>query len=141
MTVDESEEYMKTKFIFAIFAVVFAVGLSIETRAQQSIRIKFGKGSSKAVIKATTGPWGTRYVIRARAGQKLVIGLTPASVLGVKVETVGRYGPMVLLREEAGGTYEVGLEETGDYTIFVGPLGRNPVTFTLTVSVVKMTDI
>lgn len=122
-------------------AVVFAIGLSLEAKAQQPTRIRFAKGATSAVIKATTGPWGTRYVVRARAGQKLVIELTPASVLGVKVETDGKYGQMVLLREEAGGKYEVGLEETGDYTIFVGPLGRNPVTFTLKVSVVKMTDI
>ena len=132
---------MKTGIIITALAVVFAIGFTFEARAQKPIRIQFAKGKNTAVIKSTTLPHGTTYVLRARSGQKLVINLTPASVLGVKVETVGRYGEMVLLREEAGGKYEVGLEETGDYTIFVGPLGRNPVTFTLTVTVVKMTDI
>jgi len=132
---------MKTRISIAFLAVAFAIGLSTAASAQQPTRIQFAKGKNTAVIKATTLPHGTTYVLRARSGQKLIINLTPASVLGIKVETVGRYGEMVLLREEAGGKYEVGLEETGDYTIFVGPLGRNPVTFTLSVTVVKMKDI
>jgi hypothetical protein len=141
MTVNESEDKMRITMIIAVLAVIFAAGLLFETTAQKPIRIQFAKGKNTAVIKATTLPHGTTYILRARSGQKLIINLTPASVLGVKVETVGRYGEMVLLRKEAGGKYEVGLEETGDYTIFVGPLGRNPVTFTLTVTVVKMSDI
>ncbi len=124
-----------------MMAFVFAIGLSVEANGQQPTRIRFAKGANSAVINATTGPFGTRYVLRARAGQKLVIGVTPASALGVKVETVGRYGHMVLLREQGGEHYEVGLEETGDYTIFVGSLGRNPVSFTLTVKITKLTDI
>ena len=124
-----------------MLAVVFAIGLSIEASAQQPTRVRFAKGANSAVIKATTGPHGTSYVLRARSGQKLVLKLTPESVLGIKVETVGRFGEMVLLREESGGIYQVGLEETGDYTIFIGPLGRNPVTFTLTVKITKLADI
>jgi len=132
---------MKTKMNIALLAVVFAIGLSVEASAQQPTRIRFAKGANSAVIKATTGPYGTTYVLRAKSGQKLVLKLTPESTLGIKVETVGRFGEMVLLREESGGTYEVGLEETGDYTIFIGPLGRNPVSFTLTVKVTKLADI
>ena len=132
---------MKTKMNIALLAVVFAIGLSVEASAQQPTRIRFAKGANSAVLKAMTGPYGTTYVLRAKSGQKLVLKLTPESTLGIKVETVGRFGEMVLLREESGGTYEVGLEETGDYTIFIGPLGRNPVSFTLTVKVTKLADI
>jgi hypothetical protein len=132
---------MKMRATIALLAFVFSIGPSIEASAQQPTRIRFAKGANSALIKATTGPFGTRYVLRARAGQKLIIGVTPASVLGVKVETVGQYGNMVLLREQGGGHYEVGLEEAGDYTIFVGPLGRNPVSFTLTVKIAELADI
>lgn len=131
----------KIRTVTAFLAFVFAIGFSIEASGQQPNRIRFAKAGNSAVIKATTGPLGTSYVLRARAGQKLVIGVTPASALGVKVETVGQYGHMVLLREQGGGHYEIGLEEAGDYTIFVGPLGRNPVTFTLTVRIEKLADI
>lgn len=127
--------------IIAIAAVVLAIGFSNEASGQQPIRIRFTKGASRAEIKATTGPFGTSYVVRARAGQKLIVDVTPVSAVGVKVETVGRYGEMVLLRELRGGRYEIGLEETGDYTIFIGPLGRNPVTYTLKVQIGKLADI
>ena len=132
---------MTTKIMITLFALGFMFFASEGLHAQEPVRIRFQKGKSSATVRATTGPNGTSYVLRAKSGQKMVITLTPVSVLGVKVETVGRFGEMVMLREERGGTYEVGLEETGDYTIFVGPLGRNPVTFSMTVSVVKMTDI
>lgn len=132
---------MRNGIFAAMLAVVFTIGFSIDARGQQPTRIRFAKGANSAVIKATTGPAGTSYVLRARAGQKLVVNVTPATAVGIKVETVGRYGEMVLLRETRGGKYEIGLEETGDYTIFVGPLGRNPVTFTLSITVTRMTDI
>jgi hypothetical protein len=67
--------------------------------------------------------------------------LTPRSGLGIKVETEGIYGHAVLLREEHGGTFEVGLEESGDYTIFLGSINGKPAPYTLTVKIVKMTDI
>ena len=132
---------MKIQMIIAMLAVVLVIGLWIEASAQQPTRIRFAKGANSTVIKATTGPHGSTYVLRARSGQKLVLKLTPESTLGIKVETAGRFGQMVLLREESGGTYELGLEEAGDYTIFIGPLGRDPVSFRLNVKITKLADI
>jgi hypothetical protein len=74
---------------------------------------------------------------REKARQQLRL----QSNLGIKVETDGADGQQVLLREERGGTYEVGLEESGDYSIFVGSINHRSVAFTLTVKIVKMTDI
>lgn len=113
----------------------------IHANAQTPKRIRFAKGKNSAVVKGMTGGYGITYVVGARSGQKLVLNLTPESVVGIKVETVGKYGEMVLLSEQSGGTYEVGIEETGDYTIFIGSLGRNPVSFTLTLKITKLTDI
>ena len=132
---------MKIRMIIAMLTVVFAMGLVIEASAQQPTRIRFAKGANNAVIKATTGPHGTTYVLRAKSGQKLVLKLTPESTVGIKVETVGRFGEMVLLREEQGGHYEVGLEESGDYTIFIGSTSNKPVSFTLAVAIKKLADI
>jgi hypothetical protein len=132
---------MKGMIILVPLLATLWVVAGIRASAQTPRRIQFAKGKSSAVVKGTTGPHGTYFVLRAKAGQMLVLDVTPASGVGVKVETVGRFGHMVLLREEAGGKYEVGLEEAGDYTIFVGPLGRNPLTFTLTVQVRKLADI
>jgi hypothetical protein len=125
----------------ALMLITFVFICGVQAKAQTPIRIQFAKGKSSAVVKGTTGSYGVTYVVRARAGQKLVLNLTPTSKVGIKVETVGTYGEMVLLREEKGGTYEIGLEENGDYTIFIGSTGNKPVSFTLTVKITKLTDI
>ena len=128
---------MKKLLSIAIFALVT---VAVQNASAQT-RIQFEKGKSSATIKASTGGDGVYYVVRAKSGQKIVLTLTPASNLGIKVETDGADGQQVLLREERGGTYEVGLEETGDYSIFVGSINHRSVPFTLTVKIVKMTDI
>jgi hypothetical protein len=114
---------------------------STDLNAQTPKRIEFAKGKSSATVRGTTGQNGTIYSVRARSGQKLVLTLTPESGVGIKVENMGRFGHMVLLREEHGGTYEVGLEESGEYTIFVGTTSGKSAAFTLSVRIVRMTDI
>jgi hypothetical protein len=121
--------------------VIFALVMAAVQSASAQTRIQFEKGKSSATVKASTGSGGVYYVVRAKSGQKMVVTLTPASNLGIKVETDGADGQQVLLREERGGTYEVGLEESGDYSIFVGSINHRSVAFTLTVKIVKMTDI
>lgn len=132
---------MKKVISSAFMLITFVFICGVQARAQPPKRIQFAKGKSSAVVKGMTGGYGITYVLRAKSGQKLVLNLTPASTVGIKVETVGTFGEMVLLREQSGGTYEVGIEESGDYTIFIGPLGRNPVSFTLTVKIKKLADI
>ena len=129
---------MKNLIIVLACVLVFAVS---EASAQDPTRIQFAKGKNAATVQGTTGKYGTSYVVRARSGQKIVVTLTPQTGVGIKVDTNGSYGEQVLLREEKGGTYEVGLEETGDYTIFLGSTNGRSAAFTLTVKIVKMTDI
>lgn len=124
-----------------LVAFMLIYGAQADAQSQSPKRIQFAKGKSSAVVKGTTGSYGTTYVVRAKSGQKLVLDLTPVSKVGIKVETNGRFGEMVLLREEQGGTYEIGLEESGDYTIFIGSTSNKPVSFTLTVKITKLTDI
>jgi hypothetical protein len=124
---------------FAFVAVL--TFCSMDASAQEPKRIEFGKGKSSATVRGTTGLSGATYSVRARSGQKLVLTITPRSGIGIKVESIGRFGHMVLLREERGGTYEVGLEESGDYTIFVGTTSGKAAAFTLSVRIVRMTDI
>jgi hypothetical protein len=122
-----------------LIALAFIYG--IQAKAQTLKQIQFAKGKSSATVKGNTGRYGISYVVTAKSGQKLVLNLTPIKEVGIKVETKGTYGKMVLLREEKGGTYEVGLEESGDYTIFIGSLNNQPVSFTLTVKIAKLADI
>ena len=128
---------LTTGFLFVAALIFWSADLS----AQTPKRIEFAKGKSSATVQGTTGQNGAAYLVRARSGQKLVLTLTPRSGVGIKVETIGRFGDMVLLREERGGTYEVGLEETGEYTIFVGTTSGKSAAFTLSVRIVRMTDI
>jgi len=129
---------MKNLIIVLACVLVFAVS---EASAQEPTRIQFAKGKNAATVQGTTGKYGTSYVVRARSGQKIVVTLTPQTGVGIKVDTNGSYGEQVLPREEKGSTYEVGLEETGDYTIFLGSTNGRSAAFTLTVKIVKMTDI
>lgn len=124
--------------------LLFVVALmfcSADVRAQAPKRIEFGKGKSSATVRGTTGQNGVIYSVRARSGQMLVLTLSPQSGVGIKVETTGRFGHTVLLREERGGTYEIGLEESGEYTILVGTTSGKSAAFTLSVRIVRMTDI
>lgn len=135
----EKEMKRNTGLFLMLLAIVFFA--AFRTDAQKPQRIQFEKGKSSAMVKGSTGQYGTTYVVRARSGQMLQLDLSPTAKVGIKVETNGTYGEMVLLREERGGHYEVGLEESGDYTIFVGSTGNKPVTFTLTVRITRLTDI
>lgn len=112
-----------------------------DAQAQSLKRIQFAKGKSSVTVKGNTGNYGVTYVVRALAGQKLELNLTPASNVGIKVETETADGETVLLREEQGGAYEIGLEVTGDYTIFIGSTAGKPVSFTLTVKITKLADV
>ena len=124
--------------LLALLMVFVAVKSSF---GQDATRIQFVKGKNAATVQGSTGAYGKTYVVRARSGQKIILTVSPRTGVGVKVETTGSYGEQVLLREERGGTYEVGLEESGDYTIFLGSTNGKSAAFTLTVKIVKMTDI
>ena len=132
---------MKKIIILWSLLITFAVICGVEAKAQTLKPIQFAKGKSSATVKGNTGSYGVTYVVKGKSGQKLVLSLMPTAKVGIKVETKGSYGEMVLLREERGGTYEVGLEESGDYTIFIGSTNNQPVAFTLTVKIAKLTDI
>lgn len=128
----------RTFFSIAFLVVLFAVQA---VSAQTEKRIQFAKGKTSATVSGLTGANGLYYVVRARSGQMLIVTVTPRSGVGIKVEKEGRFGHEVLLREERGGTYQVGLEESGDVTIFLGSTSGKSAAFTMTVKIVKMTDI
>jgi hypothetical protein len=132
---------MKRISSMGLMFIALAFVYGVQANAQAPQRIQFAKGKSSTVVKGNTGAYGITYVVRARSGQKLVLGLSPASSVGIKVERQGADGDMVLLREERGGTYEVGLDESGDYTIFIGSNNNKPVSFTLTVRITKLADV
>jgi len=125
----------------AISTLMILAAFAGTTFGQTEKRISFAKGKSSAAVKGNTGQSGTYYVVRAKQGQMLTLDVSPAARIGVKVETNGRFGHSVLLREEHGGHFEIGLEEAGDYTIFIGSLNGKPVTFNMTVSIRKLSDI
>ena len=137
MKQEKNRNVIKRLAIGFLFVAAMMLG-SAEVSAQAPKRIEFGKGKSSATVRGTTGQI---YSVRARSGQMLVLTLSPRSGVGIKVESTGRFGHMVHLREERGGTYEVGLEESGEYTIFVGTTSGKSAAFTLSVRIIRMTDI
>ncbi len=123
-------------------ALVFAfILIGIQTiSAQTENRIQFPKGKSSKIVKGITGTNGVYYNLGAKAGQKVIITLTPESGIGIKVE---KGANEVLLREEKGGTYEIGLDRSGDFSIFLGSINGKSKAYTMTVTITKMkvTDI
>ena len=132
---------MKRIITTAFLLTTFAGSLVVPNEAQTVKRIQFEKGKSSATVRGDTGAYGITYAVRARAGQKIVIDLSPASRVGIKVEINGKDGHAVLLREEHGGKFTIGLDESGDYTIFVGSLKGKRVAFSMSVAVERMSDI
>jgi hypothetical protein len=130
----------KMAIISLLLALVLNLGI-LDTNAQSLKRIQFAKGKTSATVKGNTGSYGVMYVVRVRAGQKMVVTLSPARGVGIKVDRGGRYETEVLLREERGGTFVVGFEESGEYTIYLGSTDNRPTPFTLTVKITQMTDI
>lgn len=132
---------MKKIITLALILTSFVITHTTQIIAQKPKEIRFSKGKVSAVIKGNTGEYGITYFVNAKAGQKLVLTLTPTNKVGIKVETLNNHGQIVLLREEQGGTYQIGLETNGVYTIFVGSTISVPVPFTLTVKIGKLADI
>ncbi|MEW6131534.1 MAG: hypothetical protein AB1757_31195 [Acidobacteriota bacterium] len=132
---------MRNKIITSTLLIIFAITSAICANAQTAKRIQFAKGKSSATIQGNTGSYGATYVVRARAGQKMTLNLTPTQKVGIKVETTGADGHQILLREARGGRYEIYLEEGGDFTMFIGSTNNQPVPFTLTVKITRMADI
>jgi hypothetical protein len=132
---------MKKISSIVLLTVAITVICGVEAIAQTTKQIQFAKGKSFATVKGNTGNNGVTYVLRAKSGQKLILNLTPIKQVGIKVETNSSYGETVVLNEERGGTYEVGLEENGDYTLFISSTNNQPVTFTLTVKIARLTDV
>lgn len=105
--------------------------------AETEKRIQFAKGKSSAVVEGETGTYGVTYTLRANAGQRVILTLSPEDKVGIKVEKEGSFGHEVLLREERGGTFEVYLEESGDISIFLGSTVGKSISYSLTVEIPK----
>ena len=118
-----------------IFGFVILLSIVNAASAQDSQRIQFERGKNAATVKGTTGEYGVSYVVKAKAGQKIAVTLTPVSGIGIKIDTDN--GGYVLLKEEKGGSYEVDLDQDGDYEIFVGSTNHRSKAFTLVVKITK----
>ena len=74
---------MKKAIILTMMIAAFCLFGSAPLNARQVKRIAFGKGKNSAVVKGNTGNYGAIYLVRARAGQKLVLTLAPAQKAGI----------------------------------------------------------
>jgi len=123
--------------------VLITIGLgiflfSVQTAfAQAPQRIQFAKGMNLAVLKGKTRSQGVAYIVKAKAGQKMILNLVPASNITISVQTTlkSEEEGNVLLDGQAGGDYELELPDTCDYKIIIGSDSDQPVPFTLTVEI------
>jgi hypothetical protein len=126
---------MMTKLLIALAIGVLFIAAHNAT-AQTTSRIKFARGKSSAVVRGSTGSYGVSYIVRAKAGQKMAVTLTPVRGVGMRVNTDG--GGYVLLNVDKGdGPYELDLPESGDYEILIGSVSHRSIPFTLVVKITK----
>jgi hypothetical protein len=105
--------------------------ISVPAQSDRTIRIRFARGRTTRVIKdAVVRGTRDRYLLRASAGQTLIVHIT--STENNAVFDVSAPGRRILAREETDWTGE--LPRSGDYVIAVGGT-RGNAEYTLEVTV------
>lgn len=125
-----------SRLLITIIAGILFVAAQ-NASAQSATRIQFAKNTNFAVLKGKTRLNGVKYVVRAKAGQKLLLTLTPISGVHLSVQTTRKTEEEgnELLYEENGGSYELDVPDSADYIIGVGTESEVPIPFTLTVKI------
>lgn len=116
-------------FIMAI--LLFATAIPALAQGDRTRRVRFARGRTTTVIKdAVIRATRDRYLLRARAGQTLIVHIT--SLEDNAVFDLYAPGRRTLAQETTDWTGE--LPRSGDYVISVGPT-RGNATYTLEVTI------
>ncbi len=108
---------------------------------QRSERVQFARGtSSKTITGAIKGDAGVRYLVGARAGQKLTVTYKPSNASSYFNVTAPGADAAMFIGSTSGNSYTTTIPSTGDYAIDVylmrNAARRNETAkYTLTVSV------
>ena len=123
--------------ILIIFAACVLAVVAQSVLAQTATRIQFAKGTNSAVLKGKTRSHGVAYVLKAKAGQTLILTLTPDSDINIGVQTTLKSeeeGNELPLNKTSDG-YELSVPDSCDYKIIIGSDSEQPISFTLTVKI------
>lgn len=114
-----------------LIALFLAVASSTAAFSQTSIPVKFDSGSDSATLNGTiVGDEYIDYVLGARAGQKMNVGLTVDATNGngivyFNILPPGSDGVAIYNGSIDGNDAFVELPEDGDYTIRVYQMGND----------------
>lgn len=116
-------------FILAI--LLLATAITVPAQSDRTRRVRFARGRTTTVIKdAVVRGTRDRYVLRARAGQTLLVHIT--SIEDNAVFDVNAPGGRSLAEEATD--WEGELPRTGNYVISVGGT-RGNATYTLEITI------
>lgn len=114
-----------------LVAILFLTSMTVPAQSDRTRRVRFARGRTTTVIKdAVVRATRDRYLLRARAGQTLIVHIT--SLEDNAVFDLYAPGRRTLAQEATDWTGE--LPRSGDYVISVGPT-RGNATYTLEVTV------
>lgn len=117
-------------FILAI--LILATNITAVAQGDRTRRVRFARGRTTAVIKdAVVRATRDRYVLRARAGQTLIVHITSLEDNAV-FDVYAPGGRRTLAQETTD--WEGALPRTGNYVISVGPT-RGNASYTLEVTI------
>lgn len=117
---------------FILAVLLLATAVTVPAQGDRTRRVRFARGRTTTVIKdAVIRATRDRYVLRARAGQTLIVHIT--SLEDNAVFDVYAPGGRRTLAQEATD-WEGELPRTGNYVISVGPT-RGNASYTLEVTI------
>ena len=120
-----------TSRAFILAVLLLATAITVPAQGDRTRRVRFARGRTTTVIKdAVVRATRDRYVLRARAGQTLIVHITSLEDNAVfDIQAPGRR----TLAQEATD-WEGELPRTGNYVISVGPT-RGNATYTLEITI------
>jgi hypothetical protein len=106
-----------TRRAFILAVILFLTTITVPAQSDRTMRIRFARGRSTKVIEdAVVRATRDRYLLRARAGQTLIVRIT--SLEDNAVFDIYAPGRRTLAQETTDWTGE--LPRSGDYVISVG---------------------
>lgn len=121
-----------TRRAFILIVLLFLTSATVPAQSDRTMRIRFARGRTTKVIQdAVVRGTRDRYLLRARAGQTLIVHITSIENNAVfDIQTPG--GRRTLAQEATDWTGE--LPRSGDYVIVVGGT-RGNASYTLEVTI------
>ncbi len=128
------KRFSRQPFMVCALALLLLTAANAQAQASRDIvrRVNFPRGRTTAVLRGTVRPGvGVEYLLRARAGQTMIVHLASPGDVGFTIWSPNREFMADFRRDWTGE-----LPQDGTYRVIVSPNSdRRPMPFTLEVTI------